>query len=264
MMSGYLREGQSSYMSNSVMTNSMLKSNDLRGAPDSSGSYNKMQSNLKSLQDKIKDLEVKLSGVGNDSHLLESRGGRSPSRGILKSSTNLNSSQKSLRKRGQQQDQSFASRKSVNSSVRSSTTSLRRKKGGRKGLDESERSLNRSGLSFTSHQRERMVRESSNRSLRKSLSKSGSRMLSHSKSLKHNESNLTTGHRPESESVSKLKDDLFRERKKNIELMKEMEKVKRGRGFDRDSADRKKMKEVKTDYKQLLEAFQKSERIRKD
>ena len=41
-----------------------------------------------------------------------------------------------------------------------------------------------------------------------------------------------------------------------------MEKAKRGQGCD--STDRKKIKEVKQDYKQLLEAFQKSERVRKE
>ncbi|CDW90122.1 UNKNOWN [Stylonychia lemnae] len=62
--------------------------------------------------------------------------------------------------------------------------------------------------------------------------------------------------------VRKLKDDLLMERKKNLELERQFEAYKKA-NMKKDMNDDK-FKQMKKDYKQLLEAFERSEKIRRD
>lgn len=64
------------------------------------------------------------------------------------------------------------------------------------------------------------------------------------------------------EDPKKLKDELFKERKKNLDLQRKIESFKKISG-KKDQADNK-VKKIKQDYKQLLEAFERSEKIRRD
>lgn len=58
----------------------------------------------------------------------------------------------------------------------------------------------------------------------------------------------------------KLRDDLVSERKRNLELERQVEALKKINGKEQEN----KLKQLKKDYKQLLEAFERSEKIRRD
>eukprot|EP00347_Sterkiella_histriomuscorum_P005511 403356339 len=76
------------------------------------------------------------------------------------------------------------------------------------------------------------------------------------------------GVRDDSNDVKRLKDDLFLERKKNLELERQFEAFKKANMRGKDSGQgmgaESKLKQIKKDYKQLLEAFERSEKIRRD
>ena len=79
------KEGQSSYYATATHAPPSLVLAERSTNLPADTSYNHMQSNLQNLQDKIKDLENKLSGAaGNTSQVLRDR---SPKRSILKPST---------------------------------------------------------------------------------------------------------------------------------------------------------------------------------
>lgn len=66
----------------------------------------------------------------------------------------------------------------------------------------------------------------------------------------------------EGEEVRNLKEQLYLERKKNLDLQRKLEGFKKS-NFTQDETE-KKIKKIKADYKCVLEAFEKSEKIRRE